>query len=387
MLNRIEESSQAYADTVLESGGSLLLAEDFHRILYLERKRRERSGRPMNLLLIRVKDLPDEFLAGVVRKITVQFAPLMRETDIKGWYRDGDVIGILFTEFNEFDKEKIIRKVKEGLQNVLPQALSEKMTYSFCEYQHTKGQGQGQDDVSAIPALYAVMMNKQGGRKWVFLVKRVMDIVGSIVGLILFTPFFLVIPVLVKLSSPGPVLYRQERVGLYGKRFGFLKFRTMYVNNDARVHQEYIKKLIAGKAEDGNGTAGGNGDREGASANGPVFKIQNDSRITRIGHVLRKTSLDELPQFINVLLGDMSLVGPRPPIPYEVQNYDHWHLTRILEVKPGITGLWQVMGRSTTTFDEMVRLDIRYSREWTLWLDIKILCKTPWVVIRGKGAY
>jgi lipopolysaccharide/colanic/teichoic acid biosynthesis glycosyltransferase len=113
----------------------------------------------------------------------------------------------------------------------------------------------------------------------------------------------------------------------------------------------------------------------------------NDKRVTRVGRILRKTSLDELPQFINVLLGDMSLVGPRPPIPYEVRNYDIWHRCRVIEVKPGITGLWQVMGRSATSFDEMVRLDIRYSREWSIWLDLKILAMTPWAVFKGKGAY
>jgi lipopolysaccharide/colanic/teichoic acid biosynthesis glycosyltransferase len=167
-------------------------------------------------------------------------------------------------------------------------------------------------------------------------------------------------------------------VGLYGKKFMFLKFRTMYVGNDSRVHEEYIKKLIAGKIDAESG--------DGASQK-PVYKITNDKRVTPIGEFLRKTSLDELPQFINVLLGDMSLVGPRPPIPYEVQNYDIWHRCRVVEVKPGITGLWQVMGRSTTSFDEMVRLDIKYSREWSIWLDLKIIAKTPWSVIKGKGAY
>jgi exopolysaccharide biosynthesis polyprenyl glycosylphosphotransferase len=385
VLNRIEDISQAYADTLLESGGGLLLAEDFRRVLYLERKRRERSGRPMNLLLVGVRDLPEDHLVAVVRRLTRQLAPLMRETDIKGWYTEGEVIGVLFTEFNDFDKEKMIRKIKSGLQKGIPQTFGERMTYSFLEYPHPKGQGQ--DEIAANPSLYSEARSKYAARKMSFLFKRMMDIAGSIVGLILFSPLFLLIPALVKLSSPGPVLFRQERVGLNGKLFTFLKFRTMYVNNDAKVHQEYVKKLIAGEVDDKNGSSGGNGDQADRGERRPVFKIQNDSRITPIGHVLRKTSMDELPQFINVLLGDMSLIGPRPPIPYEVQNYDCWHLSRILEVKPGITGLWQVMGRSSTTFDEMVRLDIRYSREWTLWLDIKILCKTPWAVVRGKGAF
>jgi lipopolysaccharide/colanic/teichoic acid biosynthesis glycosyltransferase len=118
-----------------------------------------------------------------------------------------------------------------------------------------------------------------------------------------------------------------------------------------------------------------------------VYKLREDPRITPLGKILRKTSLDELPQFINVLRGDMSLVGPRPPLPYELTSYSRWHRSRLLETKPGITGLWQVNGRSSTTFDEMVRLDLRYARAWSLWLDLKILFKTPWAVFWGQGAY
>ena len=157
------------------------------------------------------------------------------------------------------------------------------------------------------------------------------------------------------------------------------KFRTMYTNNDPKIHIEYNKKLIAGEIDAAQNTCGG--------GNGATYKIQDDPRVTSIGRVLRKTSLDELPQFLNVLMGDMSLVGPRPPIAYEVECYDIWHKRRVLEAKPGITGLWQVSGRSSTTFDDMVRLDLKYVREWSLWLDIKLLLKTPRVVLTGKGGY
>jgi lipopolysaccharide/colanic/teichoic acid biosynthesis glycosyltransferase len=173
-------------------------------------------------------------------------------------------------------------------------------------------------------------------------------------------------------------LFRQERVGQFGKRFTFLKFRSMYVDNDPSIHKQYICKLI--KCADTLPGANGNGTEK-------VFKITDDPRVTRIGRILRRTSLDELPQIWNVLMGDMSLVGPRPPIPYELENYDLWHRRRILEMKPGITGLWQVYGRSRTTFDEMVRLDIRYTIDWSLWLDIKLLLHTPWAVVTSKGAY
>ena len=203
--------------------------------------------------------------------------------------------------------------------------------------------------------------------------KRMVDIVGGAVALVFLAPVFLVIAVAITTTSKGPVFFRQRRIGQYGESFVFLKFRTMYVDSDASIHQEYVKQLIAGKAQ--RNPAGGNG--EG------VYKLTGDSRITRVGAILRKTSLDEVPQFVNVLKGEMSLVGPRPPIPYEVESYDLWHHRRFLEVKPGITGLWQVNGRNRIKFDDMVRLDLLYARTWSPWLDFKILLRTPLAVIEG----
>ena len=179
------------------------------------------------------------------------------------------------------------------------------------------------------------------------------------------------------MTSSGPVLFRQERVGQYGKPFEFLKFRSMFANNDPAIHKAYVASLI----EAGKNRQGETGEQQ------KCFKIENDPRITPIGRFIRKTSLDELPQLINVLRGDMSIVGPRPPIPYEVEKYEIWHRRRVFEVKPGITGLWQVEGRSRTTFDEMVRLDLKYVQEWSVWMDIKILVKTPLAVLTAKGAY
>jgi lipopolysaccharide/colanic/teichoic acid biosynthesis glycosyltransferase len=194
----------------------------------------------------------------------------------------------------------------------------------------------------------------------------------------LFAPVFLLSAIAIKLSSRGPVFFRQERVGQHGKPFILLKFRSMHVNNDTSVHKQWFQNFYAGKAkrhptEDDNGNG--------------TYKLPNDPRVTRIGRWLRRTSLDEVPQFINVLKGEMSLVGPRPPIPYEVDAYEAWHRGRILQAKPGITGLWQVNGRSRVAFDEMVRLDLRYARTWSIWLDIKILLKTPAAVFFGEGAY
>jgi lipopolysaccharide/colanic/teichoic acid biosynthesis glycosyltransferase len=151
----------------------------------------------------------------------------------------------------------------------------------------------------------------------------------------------------------------------------------MYENNSPKVHQEFIQQFISGVKDCADNNNG----------HGPVYKITGDHRITPIGRFLRKTSLDEFPQFWNVLRGEMSLVGPRPPVPYEFAIYDIWHRRRVLEVKPGVTGLWQVSGRSSTRFDEMVRLDLRYCQNWSLWLDLKILIATPGAVFSGDGAY
>ena len=195
------------------------------------------------------------------------------------------------------------------------------------------------------PALYPDLARHHNNRRLLSTMKRVIDIVGSLLALVAFSPVLALIAVAIKLSSKGPILFKQQRIGQHGKRFTFLKFRSMTVDNDSRVHEEYVKKLIAGQAE----RRSANGDGEG------VFKLTNDHRITRVGAFLRRTSLDEMPQFLNVLWGEMSLVGPRPAIPYEVVAYQTWHRRRVLEVKPGITGLWQVNGRSRVTFDEMVR--------------------------------
>jgi lipopolysaccharide/colanic/teichoic acid biosynthesis glycosyltransferase len=152
------------------------------------------------------------------------------------------------------------------------------------------------------------------------------------------------------------------------------KFRTMHVNADSGIHQQYFKSFI-------------HSSRPSASSENVVFKIVDDPRVTPVGHFLRKSSLDEFPQFWNVLKGDMSLVGPRPPLAYEVAQYKRWHRRRVLDAKPGITGLWQVTGRSRTTFDEMVRLDLRYAKNWSVWMDLKILLATPRAVMSGRGAH
>jgi lipopolysaccharide/colanic/teichoic acid biosynthesis glycosyltransferase len=201
--------------------------------------------------------------------------------------------------------------------------------------------------------------------------KRALDIIGSVALLTLFAPVLLVVAAIVKFTSPGPIFFRQTRIGRGSKDFTMLKFRTMYTNSDHAIHRDYVNAFIKASGNGGGGT---------------MRKMARDPRITPVGRVLRKTSLDELPQFINTLRGDMSLVGPRPPLPYEVEQYKAWHRRRVLDAKPGITGLWQVKGRSRTTFDEMVRLDLRYAKTPSVWTDIKILLATPRAVISGNGA-
>ena len=198
-----------------------------------------------------------------------------------------------------------------------------------------------------------------------YAMKRTIDVFGSLVGMILLSPVFLGIALAVKLTSPGPVIFAQVRVGRYGRHFRFYKFRSMYVDAEER------KKELLAKNE---------------SKDGVIFKMKDDPRITKVGKFLRRTSLDELPQLWNVFIGDMSLVGPRPPVPKEVQEYTLDDRKR-LDVIPGITCLWQIRGRSEIPFHEQVRLDKEYIMAPSIWTDIKILLKTVPAIIGGKGAY
>jgi len=221
-----------------------------------------------------------------------------------------------------------------------------------------------------------------------YIVKRIIDIVISLFLLILLSPLMLLTAILIYLYSPGPILFVQERVGTkkqqYGKysylkraNFRCYKFRTMKTNADPSIHQAYVKALIENNEEKMTALQG---------APTQPRKLVNDSRIIRPGKFLRKLSLDELPQLWNVLIGDMSLIGPRPAIPYEVAMYKGWHLRR-LEAQPGITGLQQVTARCIADFDQQVQLDIDYIENQSIWLDLKIILKTPLAVFSTSGAY
>ncbi|HMQ04700.1 MAG TPA: sugar transferase [Pyrinomonadaceae bacterium] len=206
-------------------------------------------------------------------------------------------------------------------------------------------------------------------------VKRLSDIVVSLSAIVVLAPVWLVVVILIKLDSKGPVLFRQERVGMDGRIFLCYKFRTMHYGADDRLHREAYRRNIGGSHRS---------DDEGAEEQ--LFgKVISDPRVTALGRRLRRSSLDELPQLVNVLKGDMSVVGPRPPIPYEVAEYQSWHRKR-LDMKPGITGLWQVSGRSRLPFEEMVRIDLYYIENWSVWLDLKILLLTLPAIFRGDGA-
>ncbi len=205
--------------------------------------------------------------------------------------------------------------------------------------------------------------------------KRALDLLVSAVLLILLAPLFLIIAVAVKLDSPGPAIFSQRRAGKDGKPFMFHKFRSMYVNSSEDLHREHVQRLIRenlSPTEFKNGKKG-------------TLKLEHDPRVTRVGRFLRDYSLDELPQLANVLKGEMSLVGPRPSLPYEVEVYQPWHRQR-LAVMPGCTGLWQVTARNLVAFDDMVLLDLEYMEKMSPWLDLKLILLTPWVMLKGKGA-
>jgi len=207
---------------------------------------------------------------------------------------------------------------------------------------------------------------------WYLPVKRILDICLSLFFILLFGPLLITIIFGIRISSPGPIFYRQKRIGKNGIPYDMLKFRSMQVQNNPDLHKEYVQKLIRENTKPpplGKGS----------------LKLLGDPRVTGLGKYLRRFSIDELPQFFNVLKGEMSIVGPRPPLPYEYDVYQEWHKKR-LSVLPGITGLWQVKARNTVSFDEMVRLDLEYIQTMNLWMDIKLILLTPIAMIKGKGA-
>lgn len=351
----------------------------FLEMLTYERKRSERNHKPFLLMLLGANK-PNKSrekaqdLSHLVNALTAH----IRETDLLGWYNEEATVGVLFPDLPPEGKSVLVgtifNKLSEALQQEISAEQFSQISISFHlfpdDWQEDRIGG-GSSDLTLYPDVEA----EDKGREVALGFKRLMDLSISSLLLVLLLPLLLAIAAAIKLTSKGPVFFRQQRVGQHGRQFTFLKFRSMRVGNDASAHRQYVHQMIAGTAE-----------RIAAKgASGGVFKLANDNRVTAIGRFLRRTSLDELPQLINVLRGEMSLVGPRPPIPYELSAYQIWHRRRLLQVKPGITGLWQVKGRSRVSFDEMVRLDLQYAKRWSLWMDVKILLETPSAVL--KGAY
>ena len=338
-----------------------------------EVRRSERSGRSFVLALISGEVFEGECGLRTALDLAGSIICATRETDCLGWYEQHATLGVLLTEIGEPNDAKV-QLLSRKISGVVEQAVSPEdfrrlqLTVRLFPQRASKDEKEGWEG-----DFYRDVHRQQGPGAAEVIVKRAIDIAGSLIALVLLIPVFAVIGVLVKLTSHGPVFYCQKRVGQYGTLFDFYKFRSMQVNNDAGVHREYVTKLIEGAAhvQQSNG----------------MYKLVNDPRVTRVGMVLRKYSLDELPQFFNVLRGDMSLVGPRPPLPYELERYRTWHRRRVLEIKPGLTGLWQVKGRSRTTFDEMVRMDLHYARSRSLWMDLKIILQTPTAMFTGTGAH
>ena len=393
--------------------------------LHEERRRTERSGSAFSLLSLDTSDIVDlivkrrELRTHQIKKVITEIIrENTRDIDIKSW-QDDTTLMILMPETAISGAyvlaEKLQKKINEGfktffgLHNVFenkknmtitsypeimknldefsqPEPLVAEKVINISRPSWTKRNGYSpilkmewtspEQTILTWP-LYSDLLEASTFVNIQKSIKRGIDVIGALFGILLLSPLMLIIAVLIKVTSPGPILYRQERMGFLGNKFTFLKFRSMYAGCDENRHKEYVTNFIKNNHDEGKCSSG---DKS-------LYKMQDDPRITPLGRFLRKSTLDELPQFLNVLRGEMSLVGPRPAIPYECDSYDIWHKRRILEVKPGMTGLWQVKGRSSTTFDEMVRLDIQYIREWSLWLDVKILIRTPWVVFSAKGAY
>ena len=286
--------------------------ETFRQMIAIERKRTERSSAPFLLMLLEAdSDQSAKKHRATLDAATAALLASSRDTDLIGWYKDREILGAIFTGLVVNDKGSILDTFLNKINATLREELSPeqfnqlRITFHFFpdDWDHDKPGRQSN------AALYPDLAHKDKGRRPVLITKRMIDIAGSTIALVACAPLFLIIALAVKLTSEGPVFFRQSRFGRYGKSFTFLKFRTMYVNNDATVHREYVTSFIANQAV--------GAPKEGSGSN--IYKLTNDKRITRVGRFLRRTSLDELPQFINVLVGDMSLVGPRPPVPYEIR--------------------------------------------------------------------
>ncbi|MGH7184028.1 MAG: sugar transferase [Nitrospiraceae bacterium] len=342
-----------------------------------ERKRTERSGSAMAMLLIGVQDSRREDNSTLFALIANALSAIKSDIDIVGWFERQSIMGLIVPEIDTTNVAATCEQLEADFRKEITNRFHEDLVQRLSIRLHVYPNEWKPEETELPlldPFLYPELRANQQGIATFHILKRGIDILLSLLLLIILSPLLLAIATLVKLSSHGPVIFRQTRVGQMMKPFMINKFRTMYTDSHHGIHHDYVSWFIKSSGKP----------RENEEKT--FFKLTNDPRITPIGRLLRKSSFDELPQLWNVLVGEMSLVGPRPPLLYELQQYESWHRLRVLDTKPGITGLWQVTGRSRTSFDEMVRLDLRYAKTMSLRTDIKILLATPGVVIDGKGA-
>jgi lipopolysaccharide/colanic/teichoic acid biosynthesis glycosyltransferase len=352
-------ANERVARSVLDE---LLPPRLFARDIRREKRRADRSQRPLSLVVFGVRssrDRDDQFEA-----LLDLLSTHTRETDSIGLLADGR-IGLLCPETDPQGARALVLKVARHADHLVYEC-------SVATYPHTLFDDLTSGDSVTDEVRPFVVADSSRG----YALKRGFDIIVSLTMLIVLLPLLLLVAAAIKATSPGPVVFKQKRLGLQGQPFDFYKFRSMVVDGDEGIHKKYIEAFIKN-----NATADGS-DKDGSTP----YKMRTDPRITRVGRWIRKTSIDELPQLFNVLRGDMSLVGPRPPIPYEAGHYQAWHLRRITSVKPGLTGLWQVEGRGRVEFADMVRMDLRYVRECSLLLDVEILFRTVLVVFKCYGA-
>lgn len=345
--------------------------------LIRERRRSDRSNQSFVLLLLDMDDGPGADSSPIWETVVEGLTAAKREMDVLGWFERRAVIGLIVPEIRASDLANACDRLDVRVRRELADRLGPEAVGKFPIRLHVYPEPrlEGKEGLWRVNSVFYPELPSRRARATSYeATKRRLDLIGSLTLLVVLSPLFLLVAILIKVTSRGPVFFEQVRVGQMMKPFTMLKFRTMYSGVDHDAHHEFVSSFIK---------AGG---RARSPGNNELFKLTNDQRITPVGRMLRKTSLDELPQLWNVVRGDMSLVGPRPPLPYELKEYKSWHRRRVLEAKPGITGLWQVTGRSRTTFVEMVRLDLRYARRCSLWTDIKILLATPAAVISGKGA-
>lgn len=340
----------------------------FDDMLRWERKRTERSQKPFVMITVEIRHLVKAKEKKFIKNIAVVLDECFREIDIKGWYKDKSIVGIICPDVPHKNVAAIKRKLEEALGKALPPRFAQELNVSYICFPEA-----GLNEVSAQNlAMYPEFKLNSIKRVVSDSCKRCLDIIVASIMLAFALPVMVAVAVGIKINSPGPVFFKQKRVGFGGRAFTLLKFRSMKVNNDDSAHKEFVKNFIKTKNSE-------------ITDDTKPFKILKDPRVTPIGRFIRKTSIDELPQLLNVLSGEMSLVGPRPPIPYEVDEYHIWHRRRVMEVKPGITGFWQVHGRSITSFETMVRMDLYYIKYRNLLLDIMLILKTPLSLL--KGAY